>query len=480
MDGSILERPRQGIRRIFIDCTATCRHGMNAGVQRVVRNIVNNAPGVGAEWGLECRGLAFDCLTGFRTVDQIASPSAAQARSPQSGVSLPHRLKAKLKEWIVAAQLLDGYRRAKNALYRAKYRSLFPARMASRAGIRLGRGDVLLLLDGSWDPGLPWGELAAARRRGAVIGLVLHDLIPIRYPGLVARDTQRLFDEWWNKVRPAVDFVIGVSRSVVADIDAVDRSRAAGKTLPPLRNGSFRNGAGLEGAGSGGAPRPEIEAAFVGPTRGPSYLMVGVVALRKNHSLALDAYEQLWAAGADINLVIAGKYGWDAPAMAERIRNHPQLGRRLFWFEDLCDHELDYSYRHAAGLITTSLAEGFNLPIVEALSRGCPVIASDISVHREVGGDFAAFFPADDAAALARLISQHQKQGALPGVQGPAEFRWPDWTESCRELLERVLELAAGELATASSRITLTPIAPSIDEPRNTQPGLRPESINKL
>jgi hypothetical protein len=103
---------------------------------------------------------------------------------------------------------------------------------------------------------------------------------------------------------------------------------------------------------------------------------------------------------------------------------------------------LDYCYRHAAGLVTASFAEGFNLPIVEALSKGCPVLASDLPVHREVGGAFAAYFRSGDAAALAELIAGHRRRGTLPGVQSPERFHWPDWTESCRDLLGVVLELA--------------------------------------
>jgi O-antigen biosynthesis alpha-1,2-rhamnosyltransferase len=373
-------------------------------------------------------------------------------------VTGPGKLKAKLKEWLVAFHLLDAYRRIKNALYRAQYLALFPMRLASRTNIRWRPGDVLLLPDGSWDPGLPWREIAAARRHGAVVGLVLHDLIPLRFPDLVAPDTHRLFARWWKKVRHAADFAIGVSQSVVDDIDVVDRSRSGGRVPALLRAGTFRNGAGLEGIVSGESVRDEIAAAFKEARRGKTYLMVGVVARRKNHALALDALERLWAAGADMHLVIAGKYGWDCPETAERIRRHPQYGRKLFWFENVSDHELDHCYRHAAALITTSQAEGFNLPIVEALSRGCPVLASDLAVHREVGGAYAAFFQAGDGAALAALISRHQERGTLPGVKSSADFHWPDWTESCRELLERVLELAPR--AAPPARITLTPIAP--------------------
>jgi alpha-1,2-rhamnosyltransferase len=176
-----------------------------------------------------------------------------------------------------------------------------------------------------------------------------------------------------------------------------------------------------------------------------TYLMVGMISPRKNNGMALDAFDRLWQQNADVRLAIAGKYGWDCGSLKDRIHGHPEFGRRLFWMQDAGDVELDYCYRHAAGLITTSYAEGFNLPIVEALQHGCPVLASDLAVHREVGGTYAAFFPVDDVQALAGLIARHQQQGTLEGVKGPADFSWPDWSESCRELLVQTIELAAAD-----------------------------------
>src|SRR5262249_40144708 len=132
--------------------------------------------------------------------------------------------------------------------------------------------------------------------------------------------------------------------------------------------------------------RAELIGAFERPPVRKTYLMVGTVEPRKNHAHVLSAFEQLWSAGADVNLAIVGKYSWNSTEFKERLRRHPCFGNRLFWFEDVRDGELEYCYRHAAALITASYAEGFNLPIVEALRAGCPVLASDIPVHREVGG----------------------------------------------------------------------------------------------
>jgi O-antigen biosynthesis alpha-1,2-rhamnosyltransferase len=175
--------------------------------------------------------------------------------------------------------------------------------------------------------------------------------------------------------------------------------------------------------------------------------MVSALSPRKNHTIALDAFDLLWDEGVDIRLVIAGDYGWNCDALVDRIRRHPQNGKRLFWLEQVRDYELETCYRLSQALITPSLAEGFNLPIVEALSKGCPVLASDLPVHREVGGEFAAYFPVADATALARLIAEHLRTGSFPGVKPPDDFRWPDWSEGCRDLLEQVIALAGSVLS---------------------------------
>lgn len=437
-----LENQPPEIRRIFIDCTATRRRDTNTGIQRVVRNVVNNAVSIGSDLGVECRGVAFQCETGFVPVDRLPSPSAEGPQLIGAGLTRQEWFRSKVKDWLDAANLLGVARQIRRLPYRAKSFVLLPIRRRFHRDLRLGRGDVLLLIDSSWELGLPWHDLRRAQARGAVVGLVLHDLIPILHPELVAPHMPRVFGEWWNSMRNIADFVIGVSQSVVDDIAVVDRSRQApGRPAPLLRTGCFRNGAGLEGAEGGGPVRNNFISVFGGPPVSPTYLMVGVIAPRKNHALALDAFDRLWAGNAEVHLAIAGRYGGNCPAVAERIRSHPELGKKLFWFEDIRDHELAHCYRHAAGLITTSCAEGFNLPIVEALQHGCPVLASDLPVHREVGGAYTAFFADGDAPALAELVRQHQRRGLLEGVKSPADFRWPDWPESCRELLERVVEL---------------------------------------
>jgi alpha-1,2-rhamnosyltransferase len=460
-----------GTRRLFIECTATAALDVNTGVQRVVRNIVNRTSGVGSEFGLSCQGVVFRPGSGFQPIERLKYPDSPQSPWGEARQALRGRFRARIKHWLEAAKLLDAARALKNRAYRATYLALRPLRRRSGTLLDWREGDVLLLADVWWGPNFPWHEVREAQAAGAKVGLVVYDLIPLRFPE-VSGPIQSLFSRTWNKARTTADFVIGISRSVLDDVDAVDRQRRpAGAPRATLHSASFRLGAELDGARSAGVVGQAVQQAFgdelddsivaslAGPTferaeqdRKPgseqcricrkSYLLVGMISPRKNHALALDAFERLWAAGSDARLVIVGKYGWDANDLIERIHRHPQFGRKLHWLPDVRDDELDWCYRHAACLITTSIAEGFNLPIIEALSKGCPVLASDLPVHREVGGQFTAYFPVGDAAALAETIDAQQCTGLLPGIRPVDQFRWPDWTESCRELLGEILKLA--------------------------------------
>ena len=88
----------------------------------------------------------------------------------------------------------------------------------------------------------------------------------------------------------------------------------------------------------------------------------------------------------------------------EVVHNHPQLGKRLFVYHDLSDAEIDACYRKSQAVVFPSRTEGFGLPIVEALYRGCPVLASDIPIHHEVGGEHCGFFPLENAQQLCHML----------------------------------------------------------------------------
>ncbi len=76
-----------------------------------------------------------------------------------------------------------------------------------------------------------------------------------------------------------------------------------------------------------------------------SILMVGTLEPRKGHADAVSAFEKLWDEGSTLQLIICGKEGWVLDDLSTRIRQHPEFGKRLFWFEGASDHTLRKLYQ---------------------------------------------------------------------------------------------------------------------------------------
>lgn len=135
---------------------------------------------------------------------------------------------------------------------------------------------------------------------------------------------------------------------------------------------------------------------------GKYILMVGTIEPRKNHALVLDALDN----GLNVNVVFAGRIGWNVEALVERIEKHPLYKKRLFLINDANDAAINKLYENAFLLAFPTFNEGFGLPIIESFQRGTSVIASDLPVLREVGGEFADYFDNTDCKALVKYVDE--------------------------------------------------------------------------
>lgn len=128
----------------------------------------------------------------------------------------------------------------------------------------------------------------------------------------------------------------------------------------------------------------------------PYVLFVGTVEPRKGVPALLAAFAGLRAGHPDLSLVVAGWRGWgrvDGLDAAGVVRTGPVGGE-----------DLDALYRGAALLAYPSRYEGFGLPVLEAMARGCPVVTSAAASLPEVAGDAAVLVDPDDPDALAAGI----------------------------------------------------------------------------
>jgi glycosyltransferase involved in cell wall biosynthesis len=88
------------------------------------------------------------------------------------------------------------------------------------------------------------------------------------------------------------------------------------------------------------------------------------------------------------------------------------------------DHELAWLYRHAEAVLVPSLAEGFSLPLIEALACNTPVVASDLEVHREVADSYATLLPALNSNLWAEALQAAANQPLQRPVQTLGSTGW--------------------------------------------------------
>lgn len=162
----------------------------------------------------------------------------------------------------------------------------------------------------------------------------------------------------------------------------------------------------------------------------PYLLFVGTAEPRKNLPRLLDAYARLRSAGhADLCFVIAGKAAWGSQALRERI-SQLKLQDHVVLTGPFDSADLPALYAGADVFSLPSIAEGFGMPLLEAMACGTPVVASNSTALPEVYGDAALGVDPFDSDALCDAIARIRSDGELReslverGLQRAAAFSW--------------------------------------------------------
>jgi glycosyltransferase involved in cell wall biosynthesis len=269
------------------------------------------------------------------------------------------------------------------------------------------------------------------RAKGVAVTFVVHDLLPLQMPDKFPQHDIPPFRAWLDVVARS-DAVLCVSATVAKQFSEWRAKNVHEGPAPFVSH--FHHGADIEqSAPTRGNPDNHIDVVSTLESR-PSFLMVGTIEPRKGQAQVLAALDILWAEGAQWNLVLIGRQGWMVEALANRIRNHPELGRRLFWLQGVSDEFLQRVYGLASCLVFASEGEGFGIPLIEAAQHGVPIVARDIPVFREVAGDHAFYFSGLSPRALARALEewrQLHRHGLHPRSDG---MKWLTWRESTQQI----------------------------------------------
>jgi len=460
MARSMQERHRDHASRprVFVECSHVATSGLNTGIQRVVRNVLLFAPELTEEIGFEFRPVMHNGFS-FSEVRKAEAHSAgldavraygkevldATAQLVRALVGRPAHESSAAPPGSVP-QALPLQKRLRHFARRLLFYA-FTRRRRQRGALDFREGDVLLMLDSSWQ-GEVWDSVARAKQRGARVGVVVYDLVPLLHPDCSEPALVEVFRRWLPRALDLTDFVVTISEAVAAELRVWIRAHPPLSHLLHLPIESFRLGTDflpLSSAEPRDLVRQEksgVVSLLTEKSQGPLFIQVGTLEPRKNHNVVLDAFDRLWAREIPVRYAIIGKRGWLCDYTVNRVLTHPLRDRRLFWFDRLTDLELALAYRDADGVICPSLAEGYGLPIAEALARERFVVASDIPAHREVGGERCEYFEVDSRRELEQILERHAKDGgaASPSRRGP--FHAVTWRESSEELLRKVLVLS--------------------------------------
>ncbi|MFC7052257.1 glycosyltransferase family 4 protein [Hansschlegelia quercus] len=225
------------------------------------------------------------------------------------------------------------------------------------------------------------------RGSGARLTVLVHDLIPIRFPEYGRPGEDERHARRMTTALGCATTLIANSQATARDLAAFGRER--GLQSPPVVVAPL----GVESAFAAGV-------APLGAPK-PYFVSLGTIEPRKNHLTLLHVWRRLAERmGSETpTLVLVGRRGWENEMVLDLLERCPAVLAHVVEANDLPDQALTALVRGARALLFPSFSEGFGLPLAEALALGAPALASDLDVFQEIAGDAAERFDPLDAGA---------------------------------------------------------------------------------
>jgi glycosyltransferase involved in cell wall biosynthesis len=268
--------------------------------------------------------------------------------------------------------------------------------------------------------------------------VTIHDILFESHPEHFGRFFRARSAALMRRAARRAAHVFTVSEFSRADICA--RYRVPADRISVIRNGVDRSRFFPGDAGRGAVLRRGLEP-------GGYVLCVGRLEPRKNHATLVRAHARLGPEAPP--LVLVGQRDFGYRSLFEALASSPAR-ERVRILEDVADDELPALYRHSLVFAYPAFAEGFGMPVLEAMASGVPVVTSDTTALPEVTGGCALHVPPGDAAALAAALGALIADRALRAdlsrraLARAARF---DWDEPARVVRQRYLAALAAPAA---------------------------------
>jgi glycosyltransferase involved in cell wall biosynthesis len=266
-----------------------------------------------------------------------------------------------------------------------------------------------------------------ARERAKFLCLV-HDLIPIEYPEYARQDGAALH-------RKRIETIAALADGIIVN------SAATKQSLKPWLENAGRD-VDIRVALLGTHDIPESTLPESSP-QVPYFICIGTIEPRKNHLLLLN----LWRSMAETQpphtiprLIVVGRRGWENEQVVDMLERCAALRGHVEELNGCSDRRMHALLRGARALLLPSFAEGYGMPVAEALSVGTPALCSDLPALREAGGIAPDYLDPLDGPNWKAHILDYFGRGPLYTAQMQRLTQWhrPSWTDHIETVREAI------------------------------------------
>ncbi|WP_165322557.1 glycosyltransferase family 4 protein [Rhizorhabdus phycosphaerae] len=278
---------------------------------------------------------------------------------------------------------------------------------------------------------------AKLQAEGARFVCLVHDLIPIEYPEYArpnGADTHR------RRIATMGAFAQGLIANSQATADSL--TAFLGESAPPVRVAHL-----------GCDPLPSGAALPAGLTP-PYFVVLSTIEPRKNHLLLLNIWRRMvetLGPEATPQLAIVGRRGWENENVIDMLERCDSIKGHVHELSGLPDHMVGTLLRNARALLCPSFAEGFGMPVTEALLSGTPALCSDLPALREAGGTVPEFLDPLDGPGWLAAITDYAHDGSaarLRQIERMQDWTPPTWDAHIATVLDLVRDIdARGDMA---------------------------------
>ena len=242
--------------------------------------------------------------------------------------------------------------------------------------------------------------------------MLIHDFIPLDWPD---HQRARTVEQFEKRIRVVSRYADGLICNSQQTLDDCERHMGGVGRMPPAMVAHL------------GVDMPDLPNVDLPDVPLPYVITIGTIEPRKNHAFLLDLWQD-WPEAP--HLLICGNRGWKNEDVFARLDSARLSGAKISELNGLSDAQLMGLLKGAKAALFPSLAEGFGLPQVEALSLGVPIICGELDIYREVLGEFPVYASLSNAyiwrTEIEKMLQKDSNTSGRVGIS-PAEYAPPQW-----------------------------------------------------